>query len=75
MRVIVDQNKCVASGQCVLAAGAVFDQHEEDGTVLLLDASPPPELHDAVRRAAALCPAWAISFRASRPQGTRSEKH
>jgi ferredoxin len=66
MRVIIDQSKCVASGQCVLAAGAVFDQREEDGTVLLLDASPPPELHDAVRRAAALCPARAISIRASR---------
>jgi ferredoxin len=61
MRVIVDPDKCVASGQCVLSAGAVFDQHEEDGTVLLLDASPPPELHDAVRRAATLCPAQAIT--------------
>ena len=75
MRVIVDQNRCVASGLCVRAAGAVFDQHEEDGTVFLLDANPPPELHDAVFRAAALCPARAISLRASRPQGTRSRKH
>jgi ferredoxin len=65
MRVIVDQRNCVAAGQCVLAAGAVFDQREEDGTVLLLDASPPPELHDAVRRAAALCPARAITVRTS----------
>jgi ferredoxin len=61
MRVIVDQSRCVASGQCVLAAGAVFDQREEDGIVLLLDSSPPAELHDAVRRAAGLCPALAIS--------------
>ena len=64
MRVIVDQTRCVASGQCVLAAGAVFDQDEEDGTVFLLDANPPPELHDAVFRAAALCPAQAISVTA-----------
>ena len=60
MRVIVDQNKCVASGQCVLAAGAVFDQRDDDGTVFLLDDNPPAELYDAVRRAAALCPAQAI---------------
>ncbi|HTE62799.1 MAG TPA: ferredoxin [Solirubrobacteraceae bacterium] len=60
MRVIVDQEKCIASGQCVLTAGAVFDQDEQDGTVLLLDAGPPAELHDDVRRAAALCPAQAI---------------
>ena len=60
MQVIVDQNKCVASGQCVLAAGAVFDQREEDGIVFLLDDSPPAELHEAVRSAAARCPAQAI---------------
>ncbi|MEA2280547.1 MAG: hypothetical protein QOK21_1154 [Solirubrobacteraceae bacterium] len=65
MRVIVDQDRCVASGQCVIAAGAVFDQREEDGIVFLLDDSPPAELHDAVRRAAALCPARAISVRTS----------
>jgi ferredoxin len=65
MQVIVDQDKCVASGQCVLSAGAVFDQRDDDGIVFLLDDSPPPELHDAVRRAAALCPAYAISVRTS----------
>jgi ferredoxin len=65
MRVIVDQDKCVASGQCVLSAGAVFDQRDDDGIVFLLDDSPPAELHDAVRRAVALCPAQAISLRTS----------
>ena len=65
MQVIVDQDKCVASGQCVLSAGAVFDQRDDDGIVFLLDDSPPAELHDAVRRAAALCPAQAISLRTS----------
>jgi ferredoxin len=74
MRVIVDQDRCVASGQCVVAVGAVFDQREEDGIVLLVDDSPPPELHDAVVRAAALCPAGAISFRAGAPRGTRPTK-
>jgi ferredoxin len=74
MRVIVDRDKCIASGQCVLAAGAVFDQHEQDATVLLLDAGPPPELHDAVRRAAALCPAQAITVTTSGPRGTSSKQ-
>jgi ferredoxin len=60
MRVIVDPNICVASGQCVLTVETVFDQ-QEDGTVLLLDANPPAELHDEVRYAAALCPAQAIT--------------
>ncbi|MFE3946199.1 ferredoxin, partial [Streptomyces sp. NPDC059118] len=35
MKVTVDQNKCVASGQCVLSAPDVFDQREEDGIVVL----------------------------------------
>ena len=61
MRVIVDQDKCVASGQCVLAAAQVFDQRDEDGIVILLDDNPPPELHEAVRQAAAVCPALAIT--------------
>ncbi|MGW7422831.1 ferredoxin [Streptomyces sp. NPDC054813] len=60
MKVIVDQNKCVASGQCVLSAPEVFDQREEDGIVVLLAATPPEGLADDVRQAAALCPAQAI---------------
>ena len=61
MRVIVDQDKCVGSGQCVLSTARVFDQREEDGIVMLLDDNPPPELHQAVRDAAAVCPALAIT--------------
>jgi ferredoxin len=60
MKVIVDQNKCVASGQCVLATPEVFDQREEDGIVVLLTETPPEDLADDVRQAAALCPAQAI---------------
>ena len=60
MKVIVDQNKCVASGQCVLSAPEVFDQREEDGIVVLLAETPPEDLADAVRQAAVLCPAQAI---------------
>ncbi|MFF7890193.1 ferredoxin [Streptomyces sp. NPDC007896] len=60
MKVIVDQNKCVASGQCVLSAPEVFDQREEDGIVVLLAENPPEGLADDVRQAVALCPAQAI---------------
>ena len=60
MRVEVDTEKCVGGGQCVLAASEVFDQRDEDGVVVLLVETPPAELHDKVRRAAALCPAMAI---------------
>jgi ferredoxin len=61
MRVTVDQDKCVASGQCVLTAPDVFDQRDEDGIVVLLTPDPPAELAAAVRQAAMVCPALAIT--------------
>ena len=60
MRVLIDEEKCCAAGQCVGAAPDVFDQRDEDGIVLLLDATPPPEQHERVRDAVRLCPAAAI---------------
>lgn len=60
MRVTVDQDKCVGSGQCVLAAERVFDQRDDDGTVVLLDAEPSADQHEDVRHAANVCPALAI---------------
>ncbi|MCW2883140.1 MAG: hypothetical protein QOE54_6431 [Streptosporangiaceae bacterium] len=60
MKVIIDQDKCVASGQCVLLAPDVFDQRDEDGVVVLLQENPPGELHEDVRQAARVCPSLAI---------------
>jgi ferredoxin len=60
VKVVVDQEKCVGSGQCVLAADDVFDQRDSDGLVDLLDASPPQARLADVRHAAAVCPAAAI---------------
>lgn len=60
MKVVVDEEKCVAAGQCVAAAMDVFDQRDEDGVVVLLNENPSPELADDVRNAAAVCPALAI---------------
>jgi len=61
MKVTIDTDKCISSGQCVLSAPEVFDQRDEDGLVILLAPSPPAELAEGVRRAAALCPALAIT--------------
>ena len=62
MKVTVDQDKCVSSGQCVLNAGDVFDQRDDDGVVVLLTRQPSPEQADNVRNAAAACPALAIDI-------------
>ncbi|GAA3790848.1 ferredoxin [Streptomyces phyllanthi] len=60
MHVVLDEPKCVASGQCVMAAPDVFDQRDEDGIAILLNENPGDELHAGVREAAAICPAAAI---------------
>jgi ferredoxin len=62
MKVTVDQDKCVSSGQCVLNAGDVFGQRDDDGVVLLLADSPPADQTINVRKAAAACPALAIDI-------------
>jgi ferredoxin len=62
VKVEVELDKCVGAGQCVLAAPDVFDQREEDGLVVLLDAEPPAELQDDVREATHACPAVAIKL-------------
>jgi ferredoxin len=56
VRVVVDVDRCRGAGLCALTAPEVFDQTEDDGTVIVLDPSPPPAQHVAVRRAAGLCP-------------------
>ncbi|MEU0647713.1 ferredoxin [Streptomyces umbrinus] len=60
MEVELDEPRCVAAGQCVLAAPEVFDQRDEDGVAVVLDDRPAPSLVDSVKEAAALCPAAAI---------------
>jgi ferredoxin len=62
VKVTVDQDKCVSSGQCVLDASDVFDQRDADGVVILLTDNPPPEQAGNARKAAAACPAMAIDI-------------
>jgi len=60
MKVIVDQDKCASSGNCVMHAPEIFDQRDEDGVVTLLNEHPPAEQVENARKAAAGCPAAAI---------------
>ncbi|WP_137990781.1 ferredoxin [Streptomyces vilmorinianum] len=62
MDVHVDRDRCLGAGMCALTAPQVFDQDEDEGLVVLLDARPPQERHAAVRVAAGVCPAVAITL-------------
>ncbi|GAA2975229.1 ferredoxin [Streptomyces enissocaesilis] len=61
MHVSVDTQRCIGSGQCALALPEVFDQDDTDGLVILLDETPPREMHDAVEEAVSRCPVQAIA--------------
>jgi ferredoxin len=62
MKVTIDTDKCISAGQCVLVAPDVFDQRDEDGLVILLNASPSLNQAVDVTQAATLCPALAITI-------------
>lgn len=62
MRIEVHRDRCIGAGQCVMAAAEVFDQDDDEGYVLLLDATPQESLTEATRHAAKLCPASAIQL-------------
>ncbi|MTD58850.1 ferredoxin [Amycolatopsis pithecellobii] len=55
----VDPGVCVGAGQCVQAAPASFDQDEETGLVVLLEAAGRVD-EAAVLDAVALCPSGAL---------------
>jgi ferredoxin len=60
MRIEAEPERCVGAGMCVLTAARVFSQDETDGTVILLVAEPPAELHSAAEAAVYRCPSGAI---------------
>ncbi|PXY27505.1 ferredoxin [Prauserella muralis] len=60
-----DPEVCIAAGMCALTAPAVFDQNDDDGTVVVLDGTPQGADADAAREAVELCPSGALSWRDS----------
>ena len=60
MKVSIQQDKCIGSGQCVMIASEVFDQND-DGIVTLLIEEPPEAQFAKVRQAARICPTGVIS--------------
>ncbi len=59
MRVVVDFDRCIASGSCTRAAPEVFELGD-DGFLYVLQEEPGEELRAEVEEAADLCPTAAI---------------
>ncbi|OBF31637.1 ferredoxin [Mycobacterium sp. ACS1612] len=59
MRVLADRDVCISAGNCVMAAGTVFDQ-DDDGIVVVLVDEVPDGDEDNVREAVRLCPSQAL---------------
>ncbi|SDY69480.1 Ferredoxin [Amycolatopsis xylanica] len=62
MKIIADTGRCVGAGQCVLTDPEVFDQTEDDGTVIVLVSEPEGEAADHARDAVHICPSQALSL-------------
>ncbi|MGE2733548.1 ferredoxin [Mycolicibacterium vaccae] len=61
MKVAADREVCIQAGNCVMAAGEVFDQ-DDDGIVVVLTDEVRGESIDRARDAINLCPANALRF-------------
>lgn len=62
MRITTRTDRCISTGQCVLAAPEVFDQDDEQGLVVVLAPEPTAAHQEAAREAAAMCPVSAIAL-------------
>ncbi|MDQ0826101.1 ferredoxin [Arthrobacter sp. B2I5] len=58
----INVSKCVGAGVCAIAAPEIFDQNEDDGIVVVLNAHPPAEQESKLRDAAVRCPAAVITL-------------
>ncbi|MGX7672294.1 ferredoxin [Plantactinospora sp. DSM 117369] len=63
MRITADLDRCVGAGQCVLTEPTVFDQRDDDGTVIVLRSDPEDaETIGRVREAIRICPSQALAL-------------
>jgi ferredoxin len=62
VKIIADLEACQGYANCVIEAPDVFDIDDSSAKVVILQATPTPDLMDDVRRAAAACPVKALTI-------------
>ena len=60
MRIVADTGVCVGSGMCALTVPELFDQSDEDGTVVLLQPGLRDSQAEAAEEAVLRCPSGAL---------------
>lgn len=61
MKIIANRDVCVGAGNCAFTAPELFDQSEDDGTVIVIKEVPDPAEEESAREAIAFCPSAALS--------------
>lgn len=61
MKIVFDRDKCKLHAQCRGAAPELFS-FAPDGSLVILDETPPEELREALQDAVDACPEQAISI-------------
>jgi ferredoxin len=61
VKIVADRDRCVGAGQCARIAPELFDQGQDDGLVVVLNAEPDESLLAEADEAVDLCPAGALS--------------
>jgi ferredoxin len=62
MRIVANREVCVGAGMCVLTSPELFDQHLEDGRVVILKEHVEGQDVAAAQQAVLLCPSGALSI-------------
>ena len=61
MRIVHDTELCANHGQCVGAAPELF-KFADDGSLVVIDPTPPESLREAAEDAVDICPVQALSI-------------
>lgn len=62
MKIKADTDVCIGAGQCALVAPELFDQSDDDGTVIVLNETPSEDQRAKAEEAVSLCPSGALSL-------------
>lgn len=62
LKVTVDYERCQANGLCTQAAPEIFDMHDDDDQVRLLQESPGEEFRSQVDQVVLMCPTRALNI-------------